>query len=289
MSAASAQPKPPSKLAELTFRALCLSAAVIPVLLLVALIVDVSMQATGRLGWDFLTSYPSRFPDKAGILPGIAGSVWLILITAGVALPLGVGSALYLEEYGGRGRLANLIEVNLANLAGVPSIIYGLLGLELFVRFLGLGRSLLAGGLAMALLVLPIVIMSSREALRTVPNGLREAGLALGSTRWQVIRQVVLPMAMPGILTGAILAVARAIGEAAPLILLGALTYVDFLPDGPQSPFTVLPIQIFNWVSRPQPGFVVAAAAGIVVLLITLLLLSGIAIYLRNSYERRLR
>jgi phosphate transport system permease protein len=277
----------PSALLERLFRAVCLGAVIVPVLLLVVLLVDVTLDSTGRLGLDFLTSYPSRRPEDAGILPGIVGSFWLITMTAAVALPLGVGAAVYLEEYGGRGRLANLIEVNIANLAGVPSIIYGLLGLELFVRVLAMGRSLMAGSLAMALLVLPIVIMSSREALRTVPHHLREAGLALGSTPWQVTRQVVLPMAMPGILTGAILAIARAIGEAAPLIILGALTYVDFLPDGPGSPFTVLPIQIFNWVSRPQPGFVADAAAGIVVLLVTLLLLSGGAVWLRNRFEAR--
>ncbi len=280
-------PPPPSKFAELLLRALCLASVVIPILLLVGLLVDVTIDAWPRLGLDFLQSYPSRRPENAGILPGIAGSFWLISMTAGIALPLGVGAAVYLEEYGRKGRLANIIEVNIANLAGVPSIIYGLLGLELFVRAMNLGRSLLAGSMAMALLVLPIVIMSSREALRTVPKALREAGLALGATRWQVTRQIVLPMAMPGILTGAILAIARAIGEAAPLILLGALTYVDFLPDGPNSAFTVLPIQIFNWVSRPQPGFVADAAAGIVVLLLTLLFLSSIAIYLRNRFEAR--
>jgi phosphate transport system permease protein len=279
--------RPPSAIAERIFRAVCFGAVIVPVLLLVGLLVDVTFDATERLGFDFLTSYPSRRPEDAGILPGIVGSFWLIAMTGAFALPLGVGAAVYLEEYGGRGRLANLIEVNIANLAGVPSIIYGLLGLELFVRFLGMGRSLIAGALAMALLVLPIVIMSSREALRTVPHQLREAGLALGSTPWQVTRQIVLPMAMPGILTGAILAIARAIGEAAPLIILGALTYVDFLPDGPGSPFTVLPIQIFNWVSRPQPGFVADAAAGIVVLLATLLVLSGGAVWLRNRFEAR--
>lgn len=286
MSAAPARSRLPNRTAELLVRGLCLAAVIVPVLVLVGLILHVGSQATERLSWDFLTSYPSRHPEEAGILPGVVGSFWLITMTGSLALPIGVGAAIYLEEYGGRGRLANIIEVNLANLAGVPSIIYGLLGLELFVRALGMGRSLAAGSLAMALLVLPIVIMSSREALRTVPGGLREAGMALGATRWQVIRQVVLPMAMPGILTGAILAIARAIGEAAPLIILGALTYVDFLPDGPGSPFTVLPIQIFNWVSRPQPGFVIAAAAGIVVLLATLLVLSGLAIYLRHRFER---
>lgn len=281
------EPRPPSALAERVFRLLCLGAVVVPVLLLAGLLIDVAIDAAPRLGWDFITSYPSRHPEDAGILPGIAGSFWLIGMTGAVALPLGVGAAVYLEEYGGRGRLANLIEVNIANLAGVPSIIYGLLGLELFVRALSMGRSLIAGALAMALLVLPIVIMSSREALRTVPQHLREAGLALGSTPWQVTWRIVLPMAMPGILTGAILAIARAIGEAAPLIILGALTYVDFLPDGPGSPFTALPIQIFNWVSRPQPGFVADAAAGIVVLLFTLLVLSGCAIWLRNRFEAR--
>lgn len=279
--------RPPSALAERLFHAVCLGAVIVPVLLLVGLLADVAIDAGDRLGLQFLSSFPSRHPEEAGILPGIVGSFWLITMTALIALPLGVGAAVYLEEYGGRGRLANLIEVNIANLAGVPSIIYGLLGLELFVRVLGMGRSLLAGALAMSLLVLPIVIMSSREALRTVPQQLREAGLALGSTPWQVTRQIVLPMAMPGILTGAILAIARAIGEAAPLIILGALTYVDFLPDGPGSPFTVLPIQIFNWVSRPQPGFVADAAAGIVVLLVTLLVLSGAAVWLRDRFEAR--
>ncbi|MEX1369399.1 MAG: phosphate ABC transporter permease PstA [Nannocystaceae bacterium] len=276
----------PSQLAERLTRALCLAAVLLPIMLLLVLLLDVTVQASERLSLDSLTSFPSRHPDRAGILPGVVGSLMLIGMTAAVALPVGVGAAVYLEEYGGRGRLANLIEVNLANLAGVPSIIYGLLGLELFVRALGMGRSLAAGALAMALLVLPIVIMSSREALRTVPQGVREAGMALGGTRLEVIRQVVLPLALPGILTGAILAIARAIGEAAPLIILGALAYVDFLPDGPGSPFTVLPIQIFNWVSRPQPGFIMDAAAGIVVLLVTLLALSGLAIYLRHRFER---
>lgn len=277
----------PSRLTDRVARALCLAAVLLPVLALLGLVAGVLVQAWDRLGWDFLTSFPSRHPEQAGILPGLVGSLWLIVMTGGFALPVGVGAAIYLEEYAGKGRLAQLIETNLANLAGVPSIIYGLLGLELFVRALGMGRSLAAGALAMALLILPIVIMSSREALRTVPAGLREAGMALGATRLQVIRQIVLPTAMPGILTGAILAIARAFGEAAPLVILGALTYVDFLPDGPGSPFTVLPIQIFNWVSRPQSGFVTDAAAGIVVLLVTLLALSGVALYLRHRFEAR--
>ncbi|RME30309.1 MAG: phosphate ABC transporter permease PstA, partial [Deltaproteobacteria bacterium] len=193
----------------------------------------------------------------------------------------------YLEEYAGKGRLAAFIETNIANLAGVPSIIYGLLGLEVFVQTVGMGRSLIAGACTMALLVLPIVIMSSREAIRTVPNSLREGAYALGATRWQVTRRVVLPMAMPGILTGAILSVSRAIGEAAPLIVVGALAYITFLPDGLGSPFTVLPIQIFNWVSRPQEEFLVNAAAGSVVLLVVMLVLNSAAIVLRNRMQKR--
>jgi phosphate transport system permease protein len=205
---------------ERLFVALCLVAVALPLLMLGLLVADVLVDGLGRLGWDFLASYPSRHPDQAGILPGLVGSVYLILLTAAMALPVGVGAAVYLEEYGKRNWLAGLIEINIANLAGVPSIIYGLLGLEVFVRTLGMGRSLLAGACTMALLILPIVIMASREALRTVPDSLREGAYALGATHWQVVRQVVLPLAFPGILTGSILAISRAIGEAAPLIVV---------------------------------------------------------------------
>ena len=273
-------------LAEKLFVALCLTAVVMPLALLALLVLGVAIDAFSRLSLDFILGYPSRQADQAGILPGIVGSLYLIALTAVIALPIGVGAAIYLEEYGRRSRLAAVLEVNIANLAGVPSVIYGLLGLGLFVRTLGLGRSLLAGAATMALLVLPIVIMASREALRTVPLGLREAGYALGATRWQTIRQVVLPMALPGILTGAILAVSRAIGEAAPLIVVGALAYITFLPDSVTSPFTVLPIQIFNWVSRPQKEFLINAAAGIVVLLITMLILNAAAIILRTACRK---
>ncbi|MCA9714844.1 MAG: phosphate ABC transporter permease PstA [Myxococcales bacterium] len=283
------QAKPPSRALERAFAGLCLAAALLPLLLLFVLLADVVYDGLSRLDWAFLTSYPSRRPERAGVLAGLVGSFYLVGLTALIALPLGVGAAVYLEEYGGRGRLAQIIEVNISNLAGVPSIIYGLLGLELFARTLAMGRSLLAGALMMALLVMPIVILSTREALRTVPLGMREAGLALGATRWQVTRRIVLPMSLPGILTGAILAIARAIGEAAPLIVLGALTYVDFLPDGLRSAFTVLPIQIFNWIGRPQAGFKLNAAAGIVLLLLMLLLFNGLAIYLRNYFQRRTR
>jgi phosphate transport system permease protein len=276
------------RLAERAFIGLCLLAVALPLLLLVLLIGDVVVDAVGRMSWDFVTGYPSRRAESAGILPAIVGSVSLILLTAVLTLPAGVGAAIYLEEYGKRSRLAALVEINIANLAGVPSVIYGLLGLGLFVRTLGLGRSLLAGAATLALLVLPIVILSSREALRTVPQSLREACYALGASRWQSIRRVVLPMAMPGILTGAILSLSRAIGETAPLIVVGALAYVTFLPDSLNAPFTALPIQIFNWVSRPQPAFLVNGAAGIVVLLAIMSALNAAAILLRNRLQKRL-
>lgn len=274
-------------LPERVFVWVCLLAVFLPLALLAVLVGDLVIDAVGRMSWEFITGYPSRRAERAGILPALVGSVFLISLTAVLTLPAGVGAAIYLEEYGKRSRLAGVIEVNIANLAGVPSVIYGLLGLGLFVRALGLGRSILAGAATLALLVLPIVIMSSREALRTVPHSLREACFALGATRWQAIRRVVLPMAMPGILTGAILSLSRAIGETAPLIVVGALTYVTFLPDGINAPFTALPIQIFNWVSRPQAEFLVNAAAGIVVLLATMLALNTIAILLRNRLQKR--
>ena len=280
--------QPLSKTREHIFVSLCLGAIALPLIVLLVLIGDVVMDGAQRIGWDFLTSYPSRKPELAGILPALVGSVYVIGLTGIIALPLGVGAAIYLEEYGTDSWLAQIVEVNIANLAGVPSIIYGLLGLELFVRASGMGRSVIAGACTMALLILPIIIIASREALRTVPFSLREGALALGASRWQTIWQVVLPMAFPGILTGSILAMSRAIGETAPLIMMGALTYIAFLPTGLDSPFTVLPIQIFNWVSRPQHGFIADAAAGIMVLLVTLLLLNALAIYLRNRLQRRI-
>jgi phosphate transport system permease protein len=261
-------------------------AVVIPLAILALLVGDVIVRGAGRLSWEFLSSFPSRHPAEAGILPAIVGSLAVVGLTAAIAVPVGIAAAVYLEEYAEGGKVAELIEVNIANLAGVPSVIYGLLGLEIFVRLAAMGQSVLAGACTLALLVLPIVIMSAREAIRTVPDELREASLGLGATRWQTIRGVVLPMALPGMLTGAILAISRAIGETAPLLVVGALTYVTFLPQGVDSPFTVLPIQIFNWTSRPQEGFVVAAAAGIIVLLSIMLLLNAIAIYWRDRFER---
>jgi phosphate transport system permease protein len=272
---------------ERAFYALALLAVLVPLVTLVGLLYGVLHNGGARLSWDFVTSFPSRKPELAGILPGLVGSLLLMLLTALIALPLGVGAAIHLEEYGRRSRLSRFIELNIANLAGVPSIVYGLLGLGLFVRMLHMGRSLLAGACTLSLLVLPMVVMVSREALRTVPQHLREASYALGATRWETIRRIVLPMAYPGILTGAILSLSRAIGETAPLVVVGALTYITFVPDGVDAPFTALPIQIFNWVSRPQRGFVADAAAAIVVLLLSMLILNGGAIYLRNRLQRK--
>jgi phosphate transport system permease protein len=272
---------------ERLFVGLCLFGVSLPLGLLLLLLGALAKAGVARLEWNFLLAYPSRRADLAGILPALVGSLWLISLTALLTLPVGVGAAIYLEEYKRRGRLANWVEIHIANLAGVPSVVYGLLGLVVFVRQLGLGRSVLAGAATLALLVLPIVILSAREALRAVPSALREACHALGATRWQAIQRVVLPLALPGILTGSILALSRAIGETAPLIVVGALSYVTFLPDDIHSPYTALPIQIFSWVSRPQQEFLANAAAGIVVLLVCMLLLNGLAILLRQRLRQR--
>jgi phosphate transport system permease protein len=253
---------------------------------LAALVYDVVRDGIGRLDGAFLTSPPSSRPERAGIYPAVVGSLYVVGLTAAIAVPIGVGAAVYLEEYGTGGRLSRIIEVNIANLAGVPSIIYGLLGLGVFVRTMGFGRSVLAGAATLALLVLPVVILSTREALRTVPRSIREGSYALGATRWQTTWHQVLPGALPGILTGLILALSRAMGETAPLIMLGALTYVPFAPDGIWSPFTVLPIQIFNWVSRPDVAFVENAAAGIIVLLALLLTMNAVAIVMRDRLQK---
>jgi phosphate transport system permease protein len=255
---------------------------------LAVLLIDVLMDGAGKLSGSFLTSFPSRKPEQAGVLSPLVGTIYLMVLTAAFAFPVGTAAAVYLEEYAKQGWFSRIIEVNIANLAGVPSIIYGLLGLELFVRAMKLERSLLAGALTMALLVLPIIIISSREALRAVPPSIREASFALGASRWQTIWSQVLPLAFPGIMTGSILAFSRAIGEAAPLITIGALTYIAFLPDGLLAPFTVLPIQIFNWVSRPQSGFHEAAAAAILVLLAVLIVMNALAVYLRQRFQKRL-
>lgn len=265
-----------------------LLALTLALLVLTALLLDTLLDGLPRLRWDFFTGFPSRRPERAGILPALVGSLLILPLTALFALPLGVGAAIYLEEFARRSWFTTFIEVNIANLAAVPSIIYGLLGLEVFARLMRLGESLLTGALTLALLVLPMVIVTAREALRMVPPSLREAALALGATRWQMVQHHVLPLALPGILTGTILALSRAFGEAAPLITIGALTYVAFLPQSLLSPFTTLPIQAFNWVSRPQEAFHTNAAAAIVVLMAALLLMNAFALWLRSRYQRRL-
>ncbi len=272
---------------EKVFLVLATLALLFSLVVLFTLIIDAFLDGLPRLNLKFLTSFPSRKPEEAGILPAMVGSIYVTVLTTLFAIPLGVGSAVYLEVYAPKNRLSAAIEASIATLGGVPSIIYGMLGLELFARVLQLGRSLLTGALTLALLVLPIVIVSARESLRTVPQSLWEAALALGATRWQALKDQILPVAFPGILTGIILTVSRAIGEAAPLIMIGALTYVAFLPRGVLSPFTTLPIQIFNWVSRPQKAFHANAAAGIIVLLAVTLSLNALSIVLRNRLEKR--
>jgi phosphate transport system permease protein len=253
------------------------------------LLVDVFLEGLPRLNGDLLSNFPSGIPENAGAQSAIFGTIWVISIVAAVTIPVGVGAAIYLEEFADRERWWNrLIELNIQNLAAVPAIVYGILGLAFLVRgFADLGFTVLAGGLTLALLVLPIVIISSREAIRAVPDSIRQGSLALGATQWQTIRRQVLPAAIPGIATGTILALSRAIGEAAPLVLLGGLTFITFNPEGLDSPFTVLPIQIFNWISRPQDEFKVLAAAAIIVLIVILLAMNAAAIYLRNRYQRK--
>jgi phosphate transport system permease protein len=256
------------------------------VVVLVTLLVDVFLKGLPWLDGQFLDSYPSRLPERAGIKSALVGSLWTMGLTALLAVPVGVASAVFLEEYAPRGWFFRMIQVNIANLAGVPSVLYGILGLALFVRFFGFGRSLLAGSITMALLILPVLIISTQEALRAVPSGLRESAYALGATRWQVVWSHLLPVAAPGILTGVILALSRAIGETAPLIMIGAASFVAFLPESVMDSFTVLPIQIFNWTARPQLAFQGLAAAAIVVLMVLLFAMNLSAILLRNHFER---
>ena len=271
------------------FRLALLSSLALGLITLIALLADVVVSGAARLNGDLLTNFPSGIPENAGAQSAIFGTIWVIGLTGLMCIPVGVGAAIYLEEYADRERWWNrAIELNIQNLAAVPSIVYGILGLAFLVRgAFGLGQVVLAGALTLALLVLPIVIIASREAIRAVPPSIREGSMALGATKWQTIRRQVLPGAIPGIATGSILALSRAIGEAAPLVLLGALTFITFNPEGLDSAFTVLPIQIFNWISRPQEEFQTLAAAAIVVLLVILLTMNAAAILLRNRYQRK--
>ena len=269
------------------FAWMCGLATLVGVFALGILLVDVLMDGLGRLDVAFLTSFASRFPERAGVKAALAGSVWILGLTALISFPISVAAAIYLEEYAARNWVTKTIQTNIANLAGVPSIVYGILGLALFVRGLGLQRSIISGALTLSLLIMPLIIMASQEAIRAVPRTIREAAYGLGATRWQVTATQVLPMALPGILTGTILALSRAVGETAPLIMVGAVGFVAFTPKGLTDQFTVLPLQIYNWVSRPQDEFRDLAAAGIIVLLVLLLTMNAVAIILRNRAQVR--
>ena len=268
------------------FRWTCIAVTGFAVLILGILIYQVTVMGLPWLDMQFLDSFPSRFPEIAGIKSAFFGTLWLVSLTALFAIPTGVLAAIYLEEYAKPGKITRFIELNIANLAGVPSIVYGILGLALFVRFFHLERSVVAGALTMSLLILPVIIIASKEAIKAVPQSLRQAAYAVGATPWQVIRHHVLPSALPGVLTGVILALSRAIGETAPLIMIGALTYIAFIPEGPMDEFTALPIQIFNWTARPQLEFHELASAGIIVLLGVLLIMNSVAVYIRIRGSR---
>ncbi len=272
---------------ETIFRAVGVAATFFSIIMLILLLIHITLQGIGWLNWHFLTSFPSRFPSRAGLKSALWGSVWLMAYVILIAVPLGIASALYLEEYKVKGRRGRFIELNITNLTGVPSIIYGMLGLTVFVRFMGMGRSVLAGALTMSLLIMPVIIVASREAIRAVPQSIRSAAYALGATQWQTIFYHVLPASISGILTGVILSISRAIGETAPLIMIGALSYVAFVPGGPMDEFTALPIQIFNWAARPQADFQNLAGAGIIVLLILLLIMNSLAILIRAKAQKK--
>lgn len=277
------------KLTDKVFKYTALAFTVFALSVLVILLVDIFSKGLARINWDFFRNLPSRDANKSGIMTAMAGMLSLLFFTIIIALPIGILAGVYLQEYGKKNRFASFIEINIANLAGVPSVIYGILGLTLFVRILHMGNSLIAGALTLALLIMPIIIVATREAIKAVPHSLREASYGMGATKWQTTSRVVIPSALGGILTGIILAISRAIGETAPLLVIGALVYVPFIPEGPTDQFTTLPIQIFNWTSRPQADFIINAAAGIIVLLLITFLLNGIAIYIRNKWYKKIK
>lgn len=269
------------------FKGLFMAATLLALLALVILMYRIVTQGYSHLSLDFLTNFASRFPEKAGIKAALIGSLWLMLVVAPTSIILGVGSAIYLEEYAKQNKLTTFIRLNISNLAGVPSVVFGLLGLTIFVRSLTLGNSILAAGFTMSLMILPVIIVASQEAIRSVPKELRDASLGMGATKWQTVVNIILPAAIPGILTGSILALSRAIGETAPLIVIGIPVIIQFLPRGVFDTFTALPIQIFDWASRPQQEFQMVAAAGIIVLMIFLLIMNSIAVIIRNKFQKR--
>ena len=260
---------------------------IIGLVLLVVFIGDILIDGLSRIDWGFITDLPSRKPEKSGIYTALMGSIWILLLTSLIAIPIGIAAGIYLEEYSKKNKLSGLLEINISNLAGVPSIIYGLLGLEVFVRIMNLGASVLAGSLTLSLLILPIIIVATREAIKAVPKSISDASYALGASKWQTIWNQILPASSGGILTGVILSLSRAVGETAPLIVVGALAYVPFAPSTPLDEFSVLPIQIFNWISRPQHGFIENAAAAIIILLLITFVMNGIAVYFRNKWQNK--
>jgi len=278
-----------NRLKDKTFQMWGIACTLIGLVLLAIFIGDILIDGIASIDWSFITSLPSRKPENAGIWTAMMGTVWILGLTAIIAFPIGVAAGIYLEEYGKRTRFATLLEINISNLAGVPSIIYGLLGLEIFVRMMNLGASIMAGSLTLSLLILPIIIVATRESIKAVPHTIKEASFAMGATKWQTIWNQTLPASFGGILTGVILALSRAVGETAPLIVIGALAYVPFAPQNPMDEFSVLPIQIFNWVSRPQHGFIINAAAAIIVLLLITFIMNGIAVYFRNKWQKKIK
>lgn len=278
-----------NRLKDQAFKVWGIACTLLGLVLLLIFLGNIFMDGIQRINWSFLMNLPSRSPEKAGIYTALMGSIWILSLTTIIALPIGIAAAIYLEEYSKKNKLSSLLEVNISNLAGVPSIIYGLLGLEVFVRIMEMGASVLAGSLTLGLLILPIVIVSTREAIKAVPKSIRDASFAMGASKWQTVYLQVLPASFGGILTGIILALSRAVGETAPLIVIGALAYVPFAPLSPMDQFSVLPIQIFNWITRPQSGFVENAAAAIIILLLITFVMNGIAVYFRNKWQKKLK
>ncbi|OGS73732.1 MAG: phosphate ABC transporter, permease protein PstA [Flavobacteria bacterium RIFCSPLOWO2_12_FULL_35_11] len=278
-----------NRLKDQLFKFWGIGCTLIGLVLLVVFIGGILIDGLSRIDWAFITDLPSRKAEKSGIWTPLMGSIWILVLTAIISFPISVAAGVYLEEYSKKNRLSALLEINISNLAGVPSIIYGLLGLEVFVRIMNLGASVLAGALTLSLLILPIIIVATREAIKAVPSSIRDASYALGASKWQTIWNQVLPASSGGILTGVILALSRAVGETAPLIVVGALAYVPFAPQGPLDQFSVLPIQIFNWISRPQQGFIDNAAAAIIILLLITFIMNGIAVYFRNKWQKKLQ
>jgi len=278
-----------NRLKDQAFKIWGIFCTLLGLVLLAVFIGNILVDGIMRIDWEFVMNLPSRKPERAGIYTALMGSIWVLLLTTLIALPIGIAAAIYLEEYSKKNKLSTILEVNISNLAGVPSIIYGLLGLEVFVRILEMGASVLAGSFTLALLILPIVIVSTREALKAVPKSIRDASFAMGASKWQTVYHQLLPASFGGILTGIILALSRAVGETAPLIVIGALAYVPFAPSSVMDEFSVLPIQIFNWITRPQHGFVENAAAAIIILLLITFVMNGIAVYFRNKWQKKFK